>query len=75
MNAPILKAALKPRGKDERKLSMKAVREAQNGLDDTFENVKGARNGLIARDVFIDGSGRCAAYLSSRTRYSLLFSE
>ena len=51
MNAPILKAALKPRGKDERKLSMKAVREAQNGLDDTFENVKGARNGLIARDA------------------------
>lgn len=51
MNAPILKAALKPRGKDERKLSMKAVREAQNGLDDTFENVKGDRNGLIARDA------------------------
>ena len=28
MNAPILKAALKPRGKDERKLSMKAVDQA-----------------------------------------------
>ncbi|WP_143081757.1 hypothetical protein [Thioclava dalianensis] len=47
MNAPILTPALKLSGKDERKLSMKAAREAQNGLDVTFINVKGERNGLI----------------------------
>jgi Mg2+-importing ATPase len=37
--------------KDDRKLSMRAVREAQNDIDLTLSNVKGHRDGLIVTDA------------------------
>ncbi|MBN9233481.1 MULTISPECIES: magnesium-translocating P-type ATPase [Phyllobacteriaceae] len=37
--------------KDERKLSMRAVREAQNSIDLTLSNVKGHSDGLVVMDA------------------------
>lgn len=51
MNAPFLKPTPMPGKKDDRKLSMKAIREAQNDLDATFDNVRGDRDGLTSKEA------------------------
>lgn len=51
MNVILKNSALNAEKKDSRKLSMRAVREAQNDIDITLANVKSHRDGLTIRDA------------------------
>lgn len=51
MNVILKNSALNAEKKDSRKLSMRAVREAQNDIDSTLANVRSHRDGLTIRDA------------------------
>ena len=51
MNTAVKPASFKADKKDERKLSMRAIREAGNSVDLTLSNVKAHREGLTASDA------------------------
>src|SRR5262245_49302244 len=64
MNVQVPKSASRTERKDDRKLSMRAVREARNDIELTLSNVKSHRDGLITMDamerLMMDGPNEVA---------------